>query len=55
MLARASLTEEGIETVVTPTEGLVGGHLSIWLDAVLQTVELPARVAYLDARLADVH
>jgi hypothetical protein len=55
MLACTSLTEEGIETVITPAEGLVGGHLSIWLDAVLQTVQLPARVPYLDARLADVH
>jgi hypothetical protein len=55
MLAGTSLTEEGVETVVTPTEGLVGGHLPIWLDAMLQTVQLPARVPYLDARLADVH
>ena len=34
--------------------GLLGAHLAVWLDAVLEAVQLPARVADLAARLADV-
>ena len=33
---------------------LLGAHLAVRLDAVLEAVELPARVADLAARLADV-
>ena len=33
---------------------LIRGHLSIWLDSVLQTVQLPASIADLHASLADV-
>lgn len=33
---------------------LVAGHLAIRLDAMLKTVELPAGVPHLDARLANV-
>lgn len=54
MLARAGLAEEGVEGVVSAAEGLVGGHLPVGLDAVLQAVQLPAGVADLDAGLADV-
>ena len=52
VLARAGLGEEGGEGVVP--HGLVGGHLAVGLDAVLQAVQLPAGVAHLDAGLADV-
>ena len=34
--------------------GLLSAHLAVRLDAVLEAVELPARVADLAARLADV-
>mmetsp|Transcript_29185 Transcript_29185/g.73702 ORF Transcript_29185/g.73702 Transcript_29185/m.73702 type:complete len:506 (-) Transcript_29185:117-1634(-) len=54
MLARTCLAEEGVERVVTSSDGLVRRHLAIWLDAMLQAEELPASVANLDARLADV-
>ena len=54
MLAGASLAEEGVEGVVTATDGLVGGHLTVGLDAVLQAVQLPAGIADLDSGLADV-
>ena len=105
VLASTSLGEEGVESVVAATDGLVGGHLAavelkieakrkrlgriaehtkgraiitgrfsapIWspandfkkgkkpvldslrLDAVLEAVELPARVTGLDTGLADV-
>ena len=54
MLAGSSLTEEGVEGIVTTSDGLVRGHLAIRLDSVLQTVQLPAGVSDLDSGLADV-
>ena len=54
MLPSSGLGEESIETVISGSDGLVGGHLAIRLDAVLQTVELPAGVANPDTGLADV-
>ncbi len=54
VLASAGLAEERVEGVVSPPDGLVGGHLAVRLDAVLEAVELPAAVACLDAGLAHV-
>jgi len=54
VLSSASLAEEGVEAVVAAADGLVGGHLSVGLDAVFQAVQLPAGVANLHASLADV-
>mmetsp|Transcript_44423 Transcript_44423/g.143308 ORF Transcript_44423/g.143308 Transcript_44423/m.143308 type:complete len:201 (+) Transcript_44423:1042-1644(+) len=54
VLAGAGLGEEGVEGVVAAADRLVGGHLAIGLDAVLEAEELPARVAGLDAGLAEV-
>jgi hypothetical protein len=45
VLASTSLREEGVEGIVTTTNGLVRGHLAIRLNAVLQAVELPAGIA----------
>ena len=38
MLASASLGEEGVERIVTASNGLVGWHLAIRLDAVLEAL-----------------
>ena len=54
VLSSASLREEGVEGVITSSDRLVRGHLSIRLDAVLETEEFPAGVSDLDASLADV-
>ena len=54
VLAGPGLREEGGVGVVPAAGLLVGGHGAVWLDAVLEAVELPARVADLAARLADV-
>merc|ERR1719408_561636 len=54
VLASASLGEEGVERVITTADGLVGGHLAIRLDTVLQAVKLPATVTDLATALADV-
>ena len=54
VLAGSGLAEEGVEGVVTTSDGLVAGHLAIRLDAVLQAVQLPAGIAHLDSGLADM-
>jgi len=55
VLASTSLREEGVERVVTATNGLVGGHLAIRLDAVLEAVKLPAAVTNLATSLSAVN
>ena len=55
MLASASLAEEGVEGVITAADGLVRGHLTVRLNAVLQAVQLPARIADLDTGLTNVY
>ena len=55
MFASSSLTEEGVEGVVSSSNGLVAGHLTVRLDAVLQAVQLPACIAHLGTGLADMH
>merc|ERR1712165_273073 len=42
------------DSLVSSTDGLIGGHLAIGLDSVLEAVQLPARVADLGPGLADV-
>merc|ERR1719183_3348491 len=41
VLARTGLGEEGVERVITTTDGLVARHLAVRLDPVLQAEELP--------------
>ena len=48
------LLADGVECVVATADRLVGRHLAIGLDAVLEAVELPAGVAGLDTGLAKV-
>ena len=55
VLAGAGLREEGVEGVVASTDGLVGGHLAVRLDSVLEAEQLPAGVANLDTGLTDVN
>ena len=50
----SSLAEEGVEGVITTSDGLVRGHLTIWLDTVLQTVQLPAGITDLASSLSNV-
>lgn len=54
MLSGTGFGEKGVEGIITATNGLVRGHLTIGLDAVLEAVELPARIADLDTGLANV-
>jgi hypothetical protein len=54
VLTGTSLGEEGVESIVTTTDGFIGRHLTIWLDTVLEAEELPAGITDLDTGLADV-
>ena len=54
VFAGTSLGEEGVEGVVTTTDGLIGGHLTVRLNSVLEAEELPAGVTNLDTGLTDV-
>jgi len=54
VLAGTSLGEKGVEGIITTTDSLIGRHLTIRLDSVLEAVEFPAGVTDLDTGLADV-
>ena len=55
MLASSSLGEEGVESIITSTDGLVRWHLTVWLNTVLEAEELPAGITDLDTGLSDVN
>jgi len=54
VLAGTSFGEEGVESIITTTDGLVRGHLTIRLDTVFQTEEFPTGVTDLDTGLTNV-
>ena len=54
VLAGSCLREEGVEGIVSSTDGLVRWHLSIGLDTMLKAVQLPAGISDLDTGLTDV-
>jgi len=54
VLASSSLAEEGVKGVITTSDGLVRWHLTIWLDTVLEAVQLPAGITNLGTSLSDV-
>merc|ERR1712005_15230 len=54
VLASTSLGEEGVEGVIATADGLVGRHLAVRLNTVLEAVQLPAGVTDLATALADV-
>ena len=54
MFACPSLAEEGVEGVVSPSDGLVTRHLAVRLDAMLEAIQLPACIANLDTSLAHM-
>jgi hypothetical protein len=54
VLASASFAEEGVERVITTTNGLVAWHLTIGLDTVFQAVQFPASVTNLATSLTNV-
>jgi hypothetical protein len=55
VLTSSGLTEEGVEGIITSSDGLIGGHLTVRLDTVLKAVELPTGVTHLDTSLTDMN
>lgn len=49
------LAEEGVETVVTPSDCFVWWHLTVGLDAMFETVKFPTRIADLDTSLTNMY
>jgi hypothetical protein len=54
MLAGSGFAEEGVEGIIAASDGFVGGHLAVGLDAVLETEQFPAGVTDLDTSLTNV-
>jgi len=55
VLSGTSFREKGVEGVITTTDSLVGRHLTIGLDTVLEAKQLPASITDLDTGLTDVN
>lgn len=51
VLASTRFGEEGVEGVVGNSDGVIGWHLTIGLDAMFQAIELPTGIAHLDSGL----
>mmetsp|Transcript_25003 Transcript_25003/g.43172 ORF Transcript_25003/g.43172 Transcript_25003/m.43172 type:complete len:112 (-) Transcript_25003:53-388(-) len=54
VFSRPGFTEKGVESIISSANCLVRRHLSIRLDAMLETVKLPACISDLDTSLTDV-
>lgn len=54
MFPSSSFAEKGIKRIISPSNGFVARHLSIRLDPMFQTVQLPAGIANLYTSLANV-
>ena len=54
VLASTGLREEGVESIITTSNGLVRWHLTVWLNTVLEAEKLPACVTDLDTGLTNV-
>ncbi len=54
VLASTGLGEEGVVSVILDTDGLVGRHGAIGLNAMFKAVKLPACITDLATSLADV-
>jgi len=54
VLASSGLGEEGVESIITSSDSLIGWHLTVWLNTVLEAEELPACVTDLDTGLTNV-
>lgn len=55
VLTSASFREKRVEGVVSSSHAFIGRHLAVWLDAVLEAIQLPARISDLHSGLADVN
>jgi hypothetical protein len=54
MFPGTSLTEEGIKAVITASKSLIRWHLTIRLNTMFKTVQLPTSVANLHSSLPNM-
>ena len=54
VLSCSGFREEGVESIITTSDGLIRGHLTVRLDSVLKAEKFPAGVTNLDTGLSDV-
>lgn len=54
MFASTSLAKEGGEGIIGSPNGSVSGHLPIWFNPMLQTIQFPAWIANLDTSLTNM-
>jgi len=54
VFAGTGFGEKGVERIVTSSNCLVGWHLTVWCNTVLEAVKFPARVTNLATGLTDV-
>jgi hypothetical protein len=54
VLSSTCFREEGIEGVVTTSDGLITGHLPVRLDTMLEAEKFPTCISDLHTSLADV-
>ena len=55
VLSSSGFGEKGVESIITSSNGLVGRHLAVRLDTVLEAVQLPASITDLDTGLSDMN
>jgi len=54
VLTSSGFGEESVESIITSSDGLVRGHLTVGLDTVFKAEEFPAGVTDLDTSLTDM-
>jgi hypothetical protein len=54
VFSSSSFTEEGVEGIISTSNGFVTWHLTIRLDSMLKAVQFPAGVTDLDTSLSNV-
>ena len=55
VLASSSLAEEGVESIISTSNGFVRRHLTIRLDTMFQAVKFPAGITDLDTGLSEMN
>ena len=54
MLSSSGFGEEGVEGIITSSDCLIGGHLTVRLNAVLKAEQFPTGVTDLNTSLTNV-
>jgi hypothetical protein len=55
VLTGSSFREESVEGIITSTDSLIGGHLSIRLNSVFKAEQFPTGVTDLDTGLTNMN